>query len=366
MLRLSWLKQLLSVSLVVCSVCLRVLPSSPMVDAKEKVIFDTDTAYFNDDGAALVMLLRHREKIDLLGVTVVPGNEWPLQGAEYMLHVLETMSAADVPLFLGVRAPLVHNEERAKYMAEKWPPVKWLGAFRNPRPLARSDLRPPFGGEFPKTRPRSECGVEFIVETVRQHPGEVTILALGPLTNIALAIRVAPDIETKIKRLVFMGGNVHVPGNITPHAEFNFWFDPEAAHAVLSAPIAEKVMFGLDVTNQAVIGKCQFDELTRDKTPITELLHDDFGRRYPGFLKNSEATAYIWDCLAAGFLIDPDFVTQHDTLPLEVVTEFGPRYGAVRTAEDGAIFGKPVRVMRKISFERFYSMYSRLITAPVP
>ena len=337
-----------------------------MGGAQDKVIFDTDCAYFNDDGAALVMLLRHPEKIDLLGVTVVAGNEWPLQGAEYMLHVLETMGARDVPLFIGAHAPLVNSEERAKFMAKKWPPLKWLGAFRSPRPARRSELRPPFGGRFPKLRPEAKNGVDFIVETVRRHPGEITILAIGPLTNIAMALRVAPDIETKIKRLVFMGGNVHVPGNVTPHAEFNFWFDPEAAHAVLAAPIPKKVMCGLDATNQATITKRDFDALTRVKTPITELLYDDFGRRYPGFLKNPDATAHIWDCLAAGFLIDPNFVTEHETLLLEVVTEFAPNYGALRTAEAGAVFGKPVQVMLKIDMERFYAMYSQLMTAPVP
>ena len=338
---------------------------SAMVAAKDKVIFDTDTAYFNDDGAALVMLLQRQEQIDLLGVTVVVGNEWPIQGVEYMLHIAETLGADDLPFFIGARSPLLLTRERALYMDKEWGGINWLGAYRSPRPTNRSELRPPYGGQFAKARPKRENAVQFIIDTVNAHPNEVTILALGPMTNIAMALRLAPEIETKIKRLVFMGGNVHVPGNVNAYAEFNFWCDPEAAHAAFSSDIPEKVMFGLDITNQAVFSKEHYDELIRAQTPIARLVEQDFGHRHPGFEKNPEAKAHIWDCLAAGFLLDEKIVTNEETLNLTVVTQFGPEYGAVRKTQPHGVDGKPVRVMLKLDFERFYAMYKESLTRPV-
>ena len=130
------------------------------------------------------------------------------------------------------------------------------------------------------------------------------------MTNIALALRLKPDIETKIKRIVFMGGNIRVAGNATPAAEFNFWFDPEAARIVLRSRIPKKMMFGLDICNLAKIRKAEFDQIAAVHTPITDLFREDLGNRYPGFLKKPDATGYMWDSLAAAYLLDPDFVTE--------------------------------------------------------
>src|SRR5206468_10242450 len=192
---------------------------------------------------------------------------------------------------------------------------------------------------------------------IERNPGEVTILALGPMTNIALALRLRPDIETHIKRIVFMGGNVHVPGNATHSAEFNFWFDPEAARIVLRSRIPQKVMFSLDICNQAPIRKMEFDEIVAAGTPVTELFREDLGNRYPGFLKNPAATSYMWDSLAAAYLIDPGFVTKSETRYLDVETQWGRSYGATvsldrRVAPDAT----PVTVMLQLDLKRVWNL----------
>src|SRR5260370_22095677 len=130
------------------------------------------------------------------------------------------------------------------------------------------------------------------------------------MTNIALALRMKPEIATRIKRIVFMGGNIRVPGNASNAAEFNFWFDPEAARIVLRSRIPKKVMFGLDICNTAPIRKAEFDQIAAVRTPITDLFREDLGNRYPAFLKHPEATGYMWDSLAAAYLLDPGFVTK--------------------------------------------------------
>ena len=183
------------------------------------------------------------------------------------------------------------------------------------------------------------------------------------MTNLAIAIRLRPDIQTKIRRLVFMGGNVHVRGNTTEAAEFNFWFDPEAARIVLRSAIPRKQMFALDICNQAVLTRARFDEIAAAKTPVTELYREDYGSRYPGFYQHPEAAAHLWDELAAGYIIDPAIVTKSESAYLDVDTAFGPKYGAVIPLDRAlAPEATPVEVMLKLDVARAFKLYKDLLT----
>jgi len=204
---------------------------------------------------------------------------------------------------------------------------------------------------------------QFLIAEVERHPGAVTILALGPMTNIAMALRIQPDIETKIKRIVFMGGAFRVPGNASPLAEFNFWFDPEAARIVLRSRIPKKIMFGLDICNQAPIRKAEFDQIASVRTPITDLYREDLGNRYPGFLKRADAVAYMWDSLAAAYLLDPDFVNRFETRYLDVQSTWGNSYGSTvpldrRVAPEAT----PVTHMLGLDFKRVFALYKNKLT----
>ena len=323
------------------------------------LLVDTDSAVFNDDAAALAMLVRRRDLFEILGVTVVAGNHTVPQGAEHMLHLLELTGAADVPLHLGAHVPLVHTAERAARWETEWGPIAFKGAF-----AAATGVQPPHGGRFAATRPRSSDAVAFLIETVERHPDRVTLVALGPMTNVALALRRRPDLAPRIRSLVFMGGNARVPGNVTPAAEFNFWFDPEAAAAVLAAPIPRVVMFGLDITNHAPLHKTLFDRIVAVDTPLTRLMRYDMGSRFAG---NPAATSYVWDCITAAWLIEPSIVTASERLPIKVDTTFGPTYGAtlVDAGESGEN-GRRVQVMLDLDVEPFYALYADLLTRPVP
>ncbi len=333
-------------------------------DVPERVILDTDSGPFNDDGVALVMLLQSASKVSVLGITVVPGNVWPLQGAEYMLAHTVMMHRTGVPVFLGAGSPLLHTVAIAAAAAKKFGKQNYVGAFAE-QP-ARSDLKKPFYG-FSGLAPQKQNAVDFIIETIERSHGEVTILAIGPMTNLAIALRLRPDIETKIKRLVFMGGAAHVAGNSTKAAEFNFWFDSESARIVLRSKIPVKVMFGLDICNHAVLRKSLFDQIVAVKTPVTQLYEEDFGRRgFPGFLTKHAATAYLWDELAAGYLIDPSFVTKSESLYLDVDTSFSADYGRVVPLDRKlAPEATPVQVMLDLNVERAFGMYKELLTKPV-
>src|SRR5215469_11081841 len=96
---------------------------------RETVIVDTDSGLFGDDGAAVVMLLRSPSQIAVSGITIVPGNVWPAQGAEYMLHILDLLKRPDVPVYRGAEAPLLHTAPMAREYARRWGPLEFTGAF---------------------------------------------------------------------------------------------------------------------------------------------------------------------------------------------------------------------------------------------
>jgi len=311
----------------------------------EPIVFDTDCGFFGDDGSALVMILRSPGKVRVTAVTAVSGNVWALESTSYLSEILGLLGNHTLKPYIGAQMPLIHTADLAKTEG----PLEFQGAF----------ARPP---KFAYAGPASS--VEALAGAIAKQPGEVTILALGPMTNVAMLLRLHPDLESKIKRIVFMGGNVHVPGNASPAAEFNFWFDPEAAQIVLRSRVPEKIMFPLDICNRAVLDKAHFDEIVAVRTPITDRYREDYGQRYPGFLQNPHATGYLWDELAAAWLLDTGFVTKSETSWLDVDTTFGKNYGATvpldrRLAPDAT----PVRVMLDLDFPRLWGLYKRLLTA---
>ena len=319
--------------------------------AQERIILDTDSAVFNDDGAAMVMMLQSPDLLDLFEVTLVPGNMWPSTGADYMFKTLDAAKRTGVPMYMGARAPLVHSRAMAQKEREEWG-EGYLGAFGEDEPAKPKSFK----------RLSHRSAIDLMIEAIEKTPGEVTLVAIGPMTNVAILLRMRPDLETKIRRLVFMGGAVHVNALAADKraAEFNFWFDPEAAQIVLRSAIPEKVMIGLDLCEHAKIDKAHFDQIIAAKTPVTELYRQDMGKR---FAKNPEAQVGIWDCLAAAYVLDQKWVTKRESAYLDVDTAFGKNYGAV-TPLDRTIApdATPVAVLLDLDFEKFFALYKELLT----
>jgi inosine-uridine nucleoside N-ribohydrolase len=291
------------------------------------------------------------------GISIVPGNVWAAQGAEYMFHILDLLKRGQVTVSMGADGPLIHTAAMAQESQRRWGTVSYIGAFA----LAPGAVIPAPGSKLTGRKPRRDA-VNLLISEIERHPGEVTILALGPMTNIALALRMKPEIETKIKRIVFMGGNIHVAGNASKAAEFNFWFDPEAARIVLRSRVP-KVMFGLDICNLARIRKPEFDQIASAHTPVTELFREDLGNRYPAFLKKPDATGYLWDSLAAAYLLDPDYVTRSESRYLDVQTCWGQFYGStVPLDRHVAPVAAPVTVMFGLDFKRVFALYKDRLT----
>jgi inosine-uridine nucleoside N-ribohydrolase len=325
--------------------------------ARETIVFDTDCGLFGDDGSSLVMLLRSPAKVSISGITMVPGNVWTPQGAEYVSHILDLLRRP-MMIYAGAETPLLHTAAMAREEARRWGPLEFSGAFADdPNAVV------PAPGAKLTGRQARRGAIEHIIAEVERHPGEITILAVGPLTNIALALRLQPEIETKIKQIVMMGGNVRSPGNASPAAEFNFWFDAEAARLVLRSRIPRKILFDLDICNRALLRKPQFDEIVAAHTPITDLFREDYGNRYPGFLQHPNAAVPLWDVLCAAWLIDPGVVTRSEPRYLDVQSSWGRFYGAtVPLDRKQAPNATPVTLMLDLDYPRVFKLYRDLLT----
>lgn len=196
-----------------------------------KFLIDTDTA--SDDAVAMCMALAHPD-IDVLGFTVVAGNVPLDQAVQNALYTVE-LCGSETPVYAGAPAPMARDLQTAQEVHG----IDGMG-----------DIGLPLSGRTPE----DGWGPQVIVDTIRANPGEITLVAIGPLTNLAIALLWAPDIAEKVERVVIMGGTgEHGPGNITPTAEFNFWVDPEAVRVVLRSEMPlELVGWDISITSAVV------------------------------------------------------------------------------------------------------------------
>ena len=194
---------------------------------RDIVVIDTDSGLFGDDGAALVMLMRSPTQVAVQAITVVSGNVWVAQGAEYMMHLLDVLKRPGIPVYVGGELPLLHSAELAKEFETRWGALNYTGAFAMPPNLVTSAP-----GSKLSTRKAHADAAAYLIAEVERHPGEVTLLATGPMTNIALALRLKPSIENfKIKTGISVHGREFLGcrGNASLAAEFNFLVRSEAA-----------------------------------------------------------------------------------------------------------------------------------------
>ena len=207
---------------------------------KYQVIYDTDPGV--DDAMALYYALAHPD-IDVVGVTTTFGNVSVAQAAENALYLLAIAGHESIPVTRGVASPLGKAGED--------PPAHIHGAdgLGNLAQRESHALR---------LDPRSSA--QFIVDTARQQPGQITVVAVGPLGNLALALEIEPQLPQLLRAVVIMGGTVLEPGNVSPVAEANIWNDPHAADRVFCAGFA-LTMVGLDVTHQVILPVSLFKQL---------------------------------------------------------------------------------------------------------
>jgi inosine-uridine nucleoside N-ribohydrolase len=319
-----------------------------------KVIFDTDfAAPPQDDGLALILALNSPE-LDILGITTVAGNFSLEKANADVLRVLEIAGRTNIPVYAGANMPLVHEKSVfATTTHGEW----WSDEPPTPPP-----------GGFAKKPLERETAVEFLIQTIRANPGQIEILAIGPLTNIAMALKLSPGLAPLIKQIVIMGGAVPLlpdgAGNVTPNAEFNFWVDPEAAYAVLRSGVPIQLS-ALNVSRKTQFTKAWFDQIVRTDTPLTRLIADTMG---PVFAKTPDRTMLMFDQVAVASLIDPSLVTTRE-LYVDVEIAHGINYGASVGGTRPWPFAEGAQKMHvqyDLDWNRFIRMFVDRVTRPNP
>jgi purine nucleosidase len=272
-----------------------------------------------------------------------------------VLKILEVTGRAKIPVYQGAAAPLMHQ-------GSEWDTRRHGGWYAN------EPSREPPGG-FAKTKtlePRS--GIDFLVSTVMQQPKQVTILALGPLTNIAMAMRMEPRFAANVKALVIMGGAIaSLPdggGNHTPNAEFNFYVDPEAAQIVLRSGIPI-VLSPLNISRKARFTRADYEKIVAVDTPITRLIRDNLG---PGYKERPDRIALMYDQVAAVTLVAPQLIRTVE-LVVDVDANPGPNYGVSVGAPQpwpGGEGARKMQVQTDLDWDKFIQLYIERVTRPQP
>ncbi len=217
----------------------------------KRIILDTDPGI--DDSLAILLALASPE-ITLEGLSVVHGNSSTEQGTINALSVLELANASHIPVYRGCDLPLV----QPSLLAPETHGEQGIGYAKL---------------SAPQSRPQIQKGSDFLIEKIMSSPGEITLVAIGPLTNIALAIRQEPRIVENVKEVFIMGGALRHEGNTTMLAEFNTYVDPHAAHIIFHSgmPIT---LTPLDVTYQCILTKQDVERLLKIDSPITKFIAD--------------------------------------------------------------------------------------------
>jgi len=263
---------------------------------RRRVILDVDTGV--DDALAIMLAVRSPE-LEVLGITTVSGNVPVARCTANTLLTLEVLDTPNVPVVSGAAAPLA----REAFTAAEVHGSDGLGnvTARYPTPL----------------RQATQGAVGFLLEMIRRFPGELTLVATGPLTNVAMAIQQDREAMRSVHGITVMGGAIRVPGNVGPTTEFNFAVDPEAAAIVLGAGLPIRLV-PLDVTEQVVLSREAVEEgrgigklqaFIRDMTAATMAFH----REHEGF-----DGMLLHDPLAVGVVADPSLVRAQ---PMAVAVE---------------------------------------------
>ena len=302
--------------------------------AMRRLLIDTDTA--SDDAVALLMALRHPD-IQVEALTLVAGNVGLAQAVQNALYTVE-LCESDVPVVVGAGAPLLRPLETAQFVHG----VDGMGDC---------------GLDLQGRTPDPGRAVDVIVNTILDSPGEITLVTLGPLTNVALAVSIAPEIIDAVDRVVVMGSTgVHGPGNISAMAEFNFWADPEAARIVVRSGLPLEIV-GWDISiGFAVVDPARHEAMKAIGTPFADFTVSisQAVRRYAMAcgLEGDD----LPDPIAMAHAIDPTPATVV-RLWADVMVGDGPQRGVIEVDQLGMTDGEPnVDIVTDYPSDAFFSM----------
>lgn len=295
------------------------------------VMLDVDTGV--DDAAAIAYALGM--EADVVGISTVAGNIGIDLSTDNTLRVLGLLGGEDVPVFRGASRPLVAEFQDASHV-------------HGGNGLGGAEIPPAMTVEADLTAP------EAIIAMAEEFDGDLTLVCVGPYTNLAMALSLRPGITQQIKTLVLMGGSYFNSGNVTPYAEFNVWADAEAAQQVFAADWNEVIAIGLDVTHQTAITQKMWQQIPDDAEGSAWLLKQIVERTYTERVRSG---FYLHDPLAMAVALDPSIVTLKDHA-VNVVLE-GEQRGRTQVSDGGN-----VRVATGVDSKRFMQRFCKAVNIP--
>ena len=252
----------------------------------KRIIIDTDPGV--DDAMTFLLALASPE-IQLEALTTTQGNVTLEKATRNALSILELLGASHIPVASGSMYPLVQPLRASAYVHGE----SGIGNSQLPEP---------------KTQPVAQHAVDYLIERVLAEPGEISIFPIGPLTNIAMAIRKEPRFAKAVKELVIMGGAILEYGNTTPQAEFNIYVDPHAAHIVFHSGIPI-TLIPLDVTHKCMLLQPHVDRLMKIPSPISRFIRDAIEVYLKYSFELGYAGSALHDPLTLATIIAPEFLT---------------------------------------------------------
>ena len=332
---------------------------------RRKVVIDEDGAGPGGTDQQTILMLIQSPQTDVLGITMVTGDQWLKAEVAHTLRTLELIGRTDIPVVAGAEYPLVRRKDETELWEQRYGSIAWLGAW-TPKYYHPADQLGEMPEGAPATKPSDEDAAHFLIRMVHKFPHEVTIYAGGPMTNIALAISIDPEFAGLAKELVFMGASLNPQtadpefANLPRH-EFNIWFDPEAAHIMLRAPWEKIVCTPVDISVKTRLTTELIDRVKASDSPAA---------RYIGTYSHLRGEYnYLWDELAAAAWLDPSVITKKETRYMDVDLDQGAGYGNILTWTDQdkpKVELQPVEIQDDLDTEKFYKMFVDLLSAKTP
>ena len=328
---------------------------------RRKVIIDQDGAGPAGTDQQSILMLVQSPETEVLGITMVTGDQWLKAELAHTLRMLELVGRTDIPVMAGAEYPLVRRKEETELWEQRFGSVAWLGAWTPAFYHPPDELGNMPEGK-PSIKPKDEDAAHFMIRMVHKYPGEVTLYAGGPMTNLALAISLDPDFPKLAKELVFMGASLNPQTSDpeflnSPRHEFNIWFDPEAAHIVLRAAWKKVVCTPVDISVKTNLTSDLINQVKNGSSPAAKYIGE--------YTHLRGEYNYLWDELAAAAWLDPTLITKKEIRLMDVDLDRGANYGNVLTWSDQdkpKIDIRPVEIQVNLDTQKFYKAFVTLLT----
>jgi purine nucleosidase len=338
---------------------------------KIKVIVDQDARGPATTDMQSILIFLQSDKFDVLGITTVSGDQWVKEETQRTLRLLEIAGRTDVPVIQGAEFPLLNSKEES----ERWEALYgtfgykgcWSDFSKRPEtvppafraPYHEPDVIPTLVEGSPHTKALNETAAHFIVRTVHQYPGQVVIWAGGPLTNIALALRLDAEVASLAKELVLMGSGMYADkggiNRIDGRREFNWWFDPEAVRITMRAPWKKITITPIDISVKTTVNPELKTAIAKADTPVAH------------YLTQYAVESFMWDELSAAAMIDPSMITDQKELYVDIDVDHGPSYGQTLFWQPGDAvppYERKATVQFDVDTKKLYDLYIKLMTQP--